>query len=155
MFSQWTSFLFNLFSDFGQILLHAFCILIADDFQQVLQFQADVLYLRGRAWIEQNLLEQVIVFTQQAFGNGHVLFEGGARSFLVFHYRCKYKSGYKRNGQRIGHGLIMFVESIFKDIQLHGLIEVLEEDFAQVVAFADDDGILRVQVAEAGKGGAT
>ena len=72
----------------------------------------------------------------------------------MFHYRCKYKSGYKRNGQRIGHGLIMFVESIFKDIQLHGLIEVLEEDFAQVVAFADDDGILRVQVAEAGKGGA-
>ena len=48
----------------------------------------------------------------------------------------------------------MFVECIFKDIQLHGLVEVFEEDFAQVVAFADDDCILCIQVAEAGESGA-
>ena len=29
----------------GQILLHAFRILVVDDFQQILQFQADVLHL--------------------------------------------------------------------------------------------------------------
>ena len=44
----------------------------------------------------------------------------------------------------------MLVEGIFKDVQLHGLVEVLEEDFPQVVAFADDDGILRIQIVEAG-----
>ena len=48
----------------------------------------------------------------------------------------------------------MFGECIFKDIQLHGLVEVFEEDFAQVVAFADDDCILCIQVAEAGESGA-
>ena len=47
----------------------------------------------------------------------------------------------------------MLVEGIFKDVQLHGLVEVLEEDFPQVVAFADDDGILRIQIVEAGKSG--
>ena len=47
----------------------------------------------------------------------------------------------------------MLVEGIFKDVQRHGLVEVLEEDFPQVVAFADDDGILRIQIVEAGKSG--
>ena len=80
MFSQWTFFLFNLFSDFGQILLHAFRILVVDDFQQILQFQADVLHLWGSARVEENFLEQVVIFTQQSFGNSHVLLECSAWS---------------------------------------------------------------------------
>ena len=47
----------------------------------------------------------------------------------------------------------MLVEGIFKDVQLHGLVEVLEEDFPQVVAFADDDGILRIQMLRLAKVG--
>ena len=45
----------------------------------------------------------------------------------------------------------MLVESVLKDIELHGLVQVFEEDFSQVVAFADDDGIFRIQVTQAGK----
>ena len=45
----------------------------------------------------------------------------------------------------------MFVESVVEDVQMEGLIKVLEENLSQMVAFADDDGILVTQVAEAGK----
>ena len=48
----------------------------------------------------------------------------------------------------------MLVERVFEDVQLQRLVEVLEEDAAQVVAFGDDDGVLRAQVVEAGEGGA-
>ena len=45
----------------------------------------------------------------------------------------------------------MLVECIFEDVQFHCLVEVLEEDFSQVVTFADDDGIFCIQIAETGK----
>ena len=75
-----------------QVFLHPFRILIVDDFQQLLQFQAYILYLSGRTGIEQNFLEQIIVLAQQAFGNGHMLFERSTRGFLMLHDRCKHKS---------------------------------------------------------------
>ena len=48
----------------------------------------------------------------------------------------------------------MLVEGVLEDVEFELLVEVLEEDAAQVVALGDDDGVLVAQVAEAGEGGA-
>ena len=40
----------------------------------------------------------------------------------------------------------MLVEGVFEDVELELLVEVLEEDAAQVVALGDDDGVLVAQV---------
>ena len=69
----------------------------------------------------------------------------------MFHDGGKHESGYERNGQRIGHGFIMFFETVFKDVQAEALVKVLEENLSQVVTFLDDDGILRTQFVEVGK----
>ena len=67
--------------------------------------------------IEQNFLKQEVIFAQYAFGNGHVALESSSRCVLMFHDGGKHESGYERNGQRIGHGFIMFFETVFKDVQ--------------------------------------
>ena len=69
----------------------------------------------------------------------------------MLHHRCKNKRRDKRNRQRISYRLIMLVESIFEDIETERLVKVLEENFSQVVTFADDDSILAAQIAETGK----
>ena len=48
----------------------------------------------------------------------------------------------------------MFVEGVFEDVESEALVQVLEEHLAQMVALADDDGILIAQVAQAGECGA-
>ena len=47
----------------------------------------------------------------------------------------------------------MFLESVFKGVQLQVLVKVFEENLAQVVTFLDDDGIFRTQFVEVGKCG--
>lgn len=146
--------LFQLLAQSRQVLLHAVGILLLDDFEQVLQLRADVGHLGGRAGVEEDFLQQVVVLVQQAAGNGHVLLEGGARRVLVLHHGGEDESRDEGNGQGVGHRLVVLVERVFEDVQLQRLVEVLEEDAAQVVAFGDDDGVLRAQVVEAGEGGA-
>ena len=123
--------------------MHAFCILADDDVQQLVQFRADSFHLCRCTGIEQNFLKQEVIFAQYAFGNGHVALESSSRCVLMFHDGGKHESGYERNGQRIGHGFIMFFETVFKDVQAEALVKVLEEHFAQIVSLLDDDGVLR------------
>ena len=137
-----------------QIPFHPLRVLVGDDFQQLLQFEADVLYLRRGAGIEQDFLQQVVIFREQAAGDGHVLLERGARRLLVLHHGGEDEGGHEWDAERIGHRLVVLVEGVFEDVQLQRLVEVLEEDAAQVVALGDDDGVLVAQVAEAGEGGA-
>ncbi len=42
----------------------------------------------------------------------------------------------------------MLLECIFYDVQVQSRIYVAEEDLAEVVSFADDDGIFVAQIAE-------
>ena len=146
-------YLSDILSDLRQIPLHALGILVLDDGEEVLQFRADVGYLRRGTGVEEYLLQQKVIFAEQAAGNVHMFLERSARRFLVLHDGGKDESGHERDGQRVGHRLIMLLEGVFKDVQLQRLVEVLEEDAAQMVAFGDDDGVLVAQVAEAGKRG--
>ena len=137
-----------------QIPFHPLGVLVLDDGEQVLQLRADVGHLGRGAGIEQDFLQQVVVFAEQAAGNVHVFLERGARRLLMLHDGGEDEGGHERDAERIGHRLVMLLEGVFEDVQLQRLVEVLEEDAAQVVALGDDDGVLVAQVAEAGKGGA-
>ena len=48
---------------------------------------------------------------------------------------------------------VVFLEGVFKDVQLQVLIKVLEENLSQVVTFLNDDGIFRTQFVEVSKCG--
>ncbi len=115
--------------------MHAFRVFPADDVQQFVQFRTDTFHLCRRAGIEQDFLQEEIVFAQHALGDGHVALEGGTRSILVFHDGRKHEGRYERDGQGVGHGFVVFVERVFKDVQLQTLVEVFEENLAQMVAF--------------------
>ena len=127
--------------------------MVFDDLQQLLQLAADVLHLAGGAGVEEDLLQQVVVFAEQALGYGHVLLEGGARGLLLLHDGGKHEGGHEGDGERVGHGLIVLVKGVLEDVEPEALVQVLEEHLAQVVALADDDGILIAQVAQAGECG--
>ena len=146
--------LFYLLPNLRQIPFHPLRVLVGDDFQQLLQFEADVLHLGGGAGIEEHFLQQEVIFAEQAAGNVHVLLERGARRLLVLHDGGEDEGGHERDAERVGHRLVMFFKGVLEDVQLQRLVEVLEEDAAQVVALGDDDGVLVAQVAEAGEGGA-
>lgn len=133
--------------------MHAFRVFPADDVQQFVQFRTDTFHLCRRAGIEQDFLQEEIVFAQHALGDGHVALEGGTRSILVFHDGRKHEGRYERDGQGVGHGFVVFVERVFKDVQLQTLVEVFEENLAQMVAFLDDDGVFGAQFVEVGKRG--
>lgn len=148
------SCLFDILPDLRQIPLHALGILVLDDGEEVLQLGADVGHLRRGTGVEEYLLQQKVIFAEQAAGNVHMFLERSARRFLVLHDGGKDEGGHERDAERVGHRLIVLLEGVFKDVQLQRLVEVLEEDAAQVVAFGDDDGVLRAQVVEAGEGGA-
>ena len=70
----------------------------------------------------------------------------------MFHDCSKNESRHERDGKRISHRIVVLVEGIFKDVQAQALVEVLEENLAHIIAFADDDGIFRTQLVEIGKG---
>ena len=129
--------LFDVLSDFGQIGMHAFRVFPADDVQQFVQFRTDTFHLCRRAGIEQDFLQEEIVFAQHALGDGHVALEGGTRSILMFHDGRKHEGRYERDGQGVGHGFVVFFERVFKDVQLQTLVEVFEENLAQMVAFLE------------------
>ena len=102
--------------------------------------------------IEQDLLQEVVVFVKHALGNAHMALEGGARSILMLHHCSKDEGRHERNGERIGHRLIVLLERVFIDVESQALIEVLEENAAHIVALADDDGILLAELLQIGKG---
>ena len=143
----------DVFADFGQVSLHRVGILVADDGEQLVELRADALDLCRRAWVEENLLQEVVILAQHAPGDCHVALEGGAGRVLVLHDGCKDEGGHEGDGERVGDGFVVLLEAVFEDVQLQRAVEVLEEDASQVVALGDDDGILVAQVVEAGEGG--
>ena len=45
----------------------------------------------------------------------------------------------------------MFFERVFSDVEMQFAVEVFEEDFAEMVAFGDDDGVFVRQIAQRGE----
>lgn len=59
----------------------------------------------------------------------------------MFHNRREYESRNERDRQGVGYRFIVFIESIFEDVQSQCLIQVFEEYLSEVVSFTDDYGI--------------
>ena len=93
-------------------------------------------------WVEEDFLQQVIIFVEHALGYLHVALEGGARSILVLHHCRKGKGAHERNTQRVSHRLVVLIKCILMQTQPQLLVEVLEEYLAHVVTLLDDDCIL-------------
>ena len=109
----------------------------------------------GGVGVEEDFLEQVVVFRHQSVSNDHVALEGGAWGILVLHHACKHEGARKWYRQRIGDGLVVFLKTVFAHMQMQLVIEVAEKHLSQMVAFGDDDGVLVAQIAERCKWGQT
>ena len=48
--------IFNLLTNLCEIALHALCILVGDDFEQLFELHPDLLHLGRSAWIEEDFL---------------------------------------------------------------------------------------------------
>ena len=134
-----------------EVALHAVGILVVDDFEQLLQLGAYLAHLVVGVGVEEYFLQQVVVFAEHALGNAHVALEGGAGSVLRFHDGCEDEGGDEGNGERIGDGLVVLEEGVLVDVESQPLVEVAEEDAPDVVALADDDGVLFGELVEVGK----
>ena len=143
----------HVISDFGEVVLHAFGIASVDDFKQFLELGSYLADLVVGVGVEENLLEQIVVFIKNALCNLHVTFESGAGCILMFHDSREDECRDERYAERIGHGAVVLVEGVLVDVKPESLVEVAEEDAPHVVAFADDDGVLLRELVEVGKGG--
>ena len=108
----------------------------------------------GRARVEEDLRQQVVVFGKQSAGDVHMALEGGTRGVLMLHRGSEHHRRGEGDAQRVGHHLVVLLEGVFADVEAQVGIDVFEEDLAQVVALRDDDGVLLLQLAEVGKRGA-
>ena len=141
-----------MFANLCQVRTHSGRILLVDDIQQLVQLGTDTFYVCRSTRVEQDFLQQEVVFAHHSLGDSHVALESSTRCILMLHHRSEGKGGNKRDRQGVSHGFIVLLECIFKNVQSQSLIQILEENLAQMVAFLDDDGIFRTQLVEVGKG---
>ena len=104
--------------------------------------------------IEEDFGEQVVVFAHEAASYGHVAFESGAGCVLVFHDGAEDQGGGEGYGQRVGDGGVVLGKGVFFDMEVQAAVDVAEEDFGEVVAFGDDDGVFVAEVVQPCEGGA-
>lgn len=104
-------------ANFGEVLLHVFLVSCVDDFNDFLHFLSDLLHLSFCVGIEEDFAEEGVIFRKNPFGNLHVSLEGGARCILVLHHRCEGEGGDERDGEGVGNGLIVLLESVFEDVE--------------------------------------
>ena len=71
-----------------------------------------------------------------------MFFECRAGSLLMFHNRGEHQRRSEWNRERISYGFVMLFKTVFEYIQSQSLVNILEKDFAHVVAFGNDDCIL-------------
>ena len=95
----------------GEKEFHTLCILVVNDVDELSKLLSDLCHLPRCVWVEENFLQQVIIFVEHALGYLHVALEGGARSILVLHHCRKGKGAHERNTQRVGHRLVVLITS--------------------------------------------
>ena len=119
------------------------------EFGQALLYQVELL---RRVGVEEYLAQQIIVFAHKSLGDCHMALECGAGRGLVFHHGAEDEGRGEGYRQRVGDGLVVLLEGIFFDVKAEAAVDVAEEDFAEVVALADDDGVFVREVAQRGEG---
>ena len=114
----------------GKEEFHTLRILVVNDVDELSKLLSDLCHLTRCVWVEEDFLQQVIIFVEHALSYLHVALEGGARSILVLHHCRKGKGAHERNTQRVGHRLVVLIKCILMQTQPQLLVEVLEEYLA-------------------------
>lgn len=135
-------------------LFHVGGILSVDDILKDRKSLLDFVELSGGVWIEQNFLQEVIVFRHQSMRDFQMPLESGSRSVLVFHDAGENQSAGKGNGEREGDSLIVLLEGVFENIKVQPAIEVSKEHLTQIIALANDYGIFASEIVESSESGA-
>ena len=86
----------DVITDLRKISLHAVSIFGIDDLEQFLQFSTDLRHLIVGVGVEENFLQEVVVFVEHTLGDAHVTLEGGTRGILVFHDGSKHERRHER-----------------------------------------------------------
>ena len=66
----------------GKEEFHTLRILVVNDVDELSKLLSDLCHLTRCVWVEEDFLQQVIIFVEHALGYLHVALEGGARSIL-------------------------------------------------------------------------
>ena len=140
-------------ANLGEVALHARSIFLVDDFEELFQLGTDLRHLVVGVGVEEDFLQQVVIFVEHTLGDAHVTLEGGTRGVLMLHDSSKDEGGDEGDAERVSNGLIVLLEGVFVDVQAQLLIEVLEENTTHIIALADDDGVLLRELLQIGEGG--
>lgn len=109
--------LLDVFSYAGEVGFHFFGIFLLDNFEESRKLLLDLPHLVGGIGVEENFGEQEIIFREESAGNVHVLFEGRTGGILMLHDRGEYQCRGERYRKRVGDGLVVLLERVFKDVQ--------------------------------------
>ena len=103
------------FPDTCQVAVQPFFVALVDDVDEAFQLFADA-HMTFCTWVEKDFPKEAVVRSARPGLFFQMAFEGCARCILMFHHRSEGESRYERNTERVGHGLIMFLERVFADM---------------------------------------
>ena len=82
-------------ADLLQILTHGLVVAFLNDLLQMGELRLDIVELCRSARVEEDFLQQIVIFRQQSASYCHVTLECGAWSVLMLHDRCENKGAGK------------------------------------------------------------
>ena len=101
----------------GEKSLHAMGILMVDDVNELSQILTNLSHLTGCIWIEENLLQEIIILIEHTLGYLHMALEGGTRSILMLHHSRESKSAHEWDTQGVSHRLVVLIKCILMQAQ--------------------------------------
>ena len=110
-----------------KISFHVLLIAAVDDIEKLFQLHAYLHHLIVGIGVEEDLLQQVVVFGEHALCYLLMALEGCSGCVLMFHQGGEDERRDERNAQRISDGTVVLVEGVLVDMQADTLIEVAEE----------------------------
>ena len=90
---------FDVVANLGEIAFHAIGILVVDDLQQLFQLCTDLGDLIVGVGVEEDFLQEIVVFVEHSLGDAHVTFKGGTWCILMLHDSCEHKRRDEGNRQ--------------------------------------------------------
>ena len=86
-------------ADLREIAFHAIGIFVVDDLQQLFQLRTDLGDLIVGVGVEEDFLQEIVVFVEYPFGDAHVALKGGTWCILMLHDSCEHKRRDERDRQ--------------------------------------------------------
>ncbi len=138
-------------SYFREIGFDAGSVFPVDDAKQLFKFVAYLCHLFAGIGVEEDFLQQIVVFVEHPFGYLHVPLERGAGRILMLHHGGEHECAHERDAQRVGHGAVVLIEGVLVNVQVEPAVQVFEEDAPHVVSLTYDYRVLLAQLLQVGE----